>query len=200
MRDKYGTGPDPYCYPGTTALRNLLNITDEDALADAERVLSTAALEQIEFELPPYDLAYFSRIHRQLFSDVYQWAGELRTVDISKQETRFCTVNRIEPEAAKLFRQLAARHWFEGMTRDQLVSAAADLYGEVNMIHPFREGNGRAQRVLFEHIIINAGFQIDWWEVETPDWIPANIAAAFGDPTPLTEIFDHCIGEPLPGH
>ncbi|WJN58670.1 Fic family protein [Pseudomonas sp. SO81] len=199
MRDKYGTGPDPYCYPGTTVLRNLLNLTDEDALSNAERDLSAAALDEIEFELPPYDLSYMSRIHLKLFGEVYQWAGELRTVDISKQDTRFCTVGRIEPEAARLFRGLAARNWFEGMARAQLVPAVADFYGEVNMIHPFREGNGRAQRVLFEHIIINAGFQIDWWEVDTPDWIPANIAAAFGDPLPLTEIFEHCIGGQLLG-
>lgn len=56
MRDKYGTGTDPYCYPGTSVLRNLLNLTDEEALSNAERDLSAAALEEIEFELPPYDL------------------------------------------------------------------------------------------------------------------------------------------------
>lgn len=195
MRDKYGTGSDPYCYPGTSVLRNILNLTDQDALSDAEQILSTAALDEIDFELPPYDLSYLSRIHRKLFGDVYEWAGVLRTVDISKQETRFCTVGRIEPESAKLFRVLAAAQWFEGLSREGLVPAVADFYGEVNMLHPFREGNGRAQRVLFEHIIINAGFQIDWWEVETPEWVPANIAAAFGDPAPLIEIFERCIGE-----
>lgn len=77
MRDKYGTGTDPYCYPGTSVLRNLLNLTDEEALSNAERDLSAAALEEIEFELPPYDLPYWSRIHRQLFGGVYEWAGEI---------------------------------------------------------------------------------------------------------------------------
>ena len=197
MRDKYGTGTDPYCYPGTSVLRNLLNLTDEEALSNAERDLSAAALEEIEFELPPYDLPYWSRIHRQLFGGVYEWAGEIRTIDISKQDTRFCTAHRIEPESARLFRALESANWYEGLSREQLVPAIADFYGEMNMIHPFREGNGRAQRVLFEHIIINAGFGVDWWEVETPHWVPANIAAAFGDPRPLTEIFERCVGKPI---
>lgn len=197
MRDKYGTASDPYCYPGTAVLRNILNLNDEDALSEAERDISIAALNQIEFELPPYDLCYLCAIHHTLFGGVYEWAGKIRTIDIAKQQTRFCNVDRIEPESARLFRDLAAANWFEGLSREKLVSSAADFYGEVNMIHPFREGNGRAQRVLFEHIIINAGFQIDWWQVETPEWVPANIAAVFGNPGPLTEIFERCIGERL---
>ena len=83
MLDKYGVGQDPYCYPGTDVLRNRLGLTDESALHEAERNLSEIAASQLDFDLPPYDLAYLQRIHRHLFADVYDWAGELRTVDIS---------------------------------------------------------------------------------------------------------------------
>lgn len=195
MRDKYGVGADPYCYPGSEVLRNRHGITDDVALQVMERRFSTLAADTIEFDLPPYDLPYLQRIHRTLFADLYDWAGELRSVDIAKPPTRFCTAPRIEPEANRLFRTLAAANWFEGMTREQLIPVVADFYGEVNMIHPFREGNGRAQRILFEHIVINVGFEISWWQVEEAEWIAANIAAAVAfDAGPLVRIFERCVG------
>lgn len=197
MLDKYGTGPDPYCYPGTAVLRNLYDLRDEEALSELERCLTDAAVAQIEFEPPPYDLSSMQRIHRTLFGGIYEWAGEIRTVDIHKHPTRFCNVNRIEPEAAKQFDRLAAANWFESMERREFVAAVAEFYGEVNMIHPFREGNGRAQRLLFEQIIVNAGYDIDWWQVDQVEWVHANIAAAFCDPSPLIAIFDRCVGDML---
>tara|TARA_R110002124_G_C8955364_1_gene513660 strand:- start:466 stop:678 length:213 start_codon:yes stop_codon:yes gene_type:complete len=67
MVDKYDTGQDPYCYAGTTVLRNSFDLYEDDALQEAERMMSEIAANEIEFELPPYDLAYLQRIHRKLF-------------------------------------------------------------------------------------------------------------------------------------
>lgn len=197
MLDKYGTGQDPYCLPGTSVLNNRLGLTTDEELNEAERVLSTIAANEINFESPPYDLPYLCRIHRQLFGEIYDWAGKFRTVDISKGTTHFCNVLRIEPEANKLFRTLAKANWFEGLNRLELVTAVAEFFGDLNMIHPFREGNGRAQRVLFEHIVINAGYQISWWAVEEEEWVQANIEAVTCDYRAMTEIFERCIGEPI---
>ena len=83
MVDKYGVGQDPYCYPGTTILRNKLKIRCEIELDQAERELSNIAASQIEFCLPPYDFPYLKKIHHRLFSDLYDWAGKIRHVDIS---------------------------------------------------------------------------------------------------------------------
>ncbi len=197
MRDKYGTGQDPHCYPGSTVLRNRLGLTDDEALNEAERGLSEIAVSKIDFDLPPYDLSYLQRIHQQLFADIYDWAGELRTVDISKGTTHFCNLARIEVESAKLFKRLAEANWYEGISRSELVAAVAELYGDLNMIHPFREGNGRAQRILFEHIVINAGYEISWWAVEEHEWIRANIDAVICDYRAMTQIFERCIGQPI---
>lgn len=197
MLDKYGTGQDPYCLPGTSVLNNRLGLTTDEELNEAERVLSTIAANEINFESPPYDLPYLCRIHRQLFGEIYDWAGEFRTVDISKGTTYFCNVLRIEPEANKLFRTLAKANWFEGLNRLELVTAVAEFFGDLNMIHPFREGNGRAQRILFEHIVINAGYQISWWAVEEEEWVQANIDAVTCDYRAMTEILERCIGEPI---
>ncbi|MDF9756082.1 MULTISPECIES: putative adenosine monophosphate-protein transferase Fic [Pseudomonas] len=192
--DKYGVGQDAYCYAGTSVLRNRLDVHDDDELCRAERDFSELAASEIEFSLPPYDLAYLKQIHRSLFRDVYDWAGELRVLDISKGQTRFCNLSRIKPEADKIFALMAERQFFEGHDRDALVKAVAESFGDLNMVHPFREGNGRAQRILFEHLLLNAGFQIDWWQVEPDAWIEANIAAIVCDYSALERIFDRCLG------
>ncbi|MEH3024240.1 MAG: Fic family protein [Pseudomonas oryzihabitans] len=197
MIDKYGAGQDPYCYPGTTTLRNLLDIHDDELLGAAERDLSRLAASELTFELPPYDLDYLRRLHRLLFQDIYAWAGELRTLDIAKDSTRFCTVGRLIPEANKLFAKLQAANWFEGQFRDALIVRSAEFYGDLNMVHPFRDGNGRAQRLLFEHLIINAGYQIDWSPVARDEWIDANIAAVHCDYAGLERVFARCIGPAL---
>lgn len=197
MVDKYGTGDDPVCYPGTSVLKNLLNIEDEDLLEEAEREISSITASEIEFSPPPYDLAYLQEIHRSLFADIYTWAGDIRSVDISKGETRFCSVNRIIPEAEKLFSRLSALNYFIDLDREDLISNVAELYGDMNMIHPFRDGNGRAQRILFEHIVINSGFEISWGNIDQDEWIDANIASVNCDYAPLQAIFECCIGSEI---
>lgn len=195
--DKYGTGDDPYCYLGGSVLQNLLNIEDDKELAKAEAELTALAVEEIEFNLPPYDLDYLRSLHKQVFVDVYEWAGELRSIDMSKGTTRFCTCKRIEPEADKLFQQLADGNYYEDYDREAFVAAIAEFYIELNMVHPFREGNGRAQRLLFEHIIINAGFEFDLEGITQQEWVAANIAGVNCDYEPMTALFDRSIGAPL---
>ena len=198
--DKYGVGQDRYCYPDSEVLKNRLNIEDDEALSEAEREITELAAEDIEFEPPPYDLATLQRIHRQLFADIYDWAGDIRTVDVSMGDTRFCTTQRIVPEAEKLFDQLAGKGWFEGLPRHVFIDALSELYGELNMVHPFREGNGRALRLLFEFIIVNAGYEISWSGVDEDEWLEANILSALAvDASGLRAIFEKCVGGLIEG-
>ena len=197
MSDKYGVGQDSYCYPGSTVLRNKLDIRDDSTLNDAEQQLSAVAAATIEFSPPPYNLASLQKIHRTLFSDLYDWAGELRTVGISKQDTRFCQPDFMEKEAGKIFKGMASANWFEGMSRSDLIVAVADAYSDLNVVHPFREGNGRTQRILFEHLVMNVGFEISWWGVENDEWLYANIAAYNCVLEPLQQVFNRCIGQQI---
>jgi cell filamentation protein len=197
MVDKYGVGQDPYCYPRSEVLRNLLNIRSEEVLQKAERELSEIAISRFRLLPPPYDLSTLQHVHKTLFCDVYDWAGQLRTVNIQKGKTFFCTAERILPEAEKIFCAIERTAWFVGLNKPELVVAIAEAYGDLNVIHPFREGNGRAQRILFEQIIINAGFAVDWWQVKDEAWIPANVDAVACDYRGLEVIFESCIGGPL---
>ncbi|MCE8039343.1 MAG: putative adenosine monophosphate-protein transferase Fic [Halomonadaceae bacterium] len=195
--DKYGVGQDPYCYDGTNVFTNLLEIRDDAILQEAERELTIIAADGIPFTPPPYDFDYLKTLHRQLFRDLYLWAGEIRTIDISKGDTRFCHCDRIEPEAKKLFDQLVRAAWYTGLERDELIVATAEFYGDLNVLHPFRDGNGRAQRILFEHLIINCGYEISWAGLDRDEWIRANIAAYHCDYDPMVAVFRQCIGAPL---
>lgn len=197
MSDKYGVGQDPYYYPNSVVLRNKLGIRNDLSLSTAEQLFSTLAAESLEFSPPPYDLNYLKSIHLTLFADLYDWAGELRTVGISKQDTRFCQPAYMEKEAGKIFKIMAAAKWFDGMQRTELIAAVAQAYSELNVVHPFRDGNGRAQRILFEHLIMNAGFEISWWSIESDEWILANIAAYNGHLEPMEQLFQRCIGQPI---
>ena len=197
MLDKYGIGNDSYCYENSDVLINLFDIRDGELLHEAEREISNVNADTIEFSPPPYDLYYLRSIHRVLFQEIYSWAGELRTVDISKADTRFCTVRRIEKESEKIFDCLKQEDYLTSLSRDQLVVKTAEYYGDINVIHPFREGNGRAQRIFFEHLIVNAGFHISWDGINPERWIEANEAAVVCNYAPLADIFENCIGEPL---
>ncbi len=194
MSDKYGVGQDPYCYPGTRVLKNRLGLKDDATLQRAESEITTKALHDIQFNASPYDFNYLKTIHRQLFGHLYDWAGAVRTVDIAKGDTRFCTCNRIEPEAVKIFRALAAKHFFTTTdNQTELAQELAVLYADLNMLHPFRDGNGRAQRLLFEHISLNCGYQIDWRGTTQHQWIDANIRGVYCDFQALQTIFMHAL-------
>lgn len=192
--DKYGTDQAPDCYPDTDVLINLLDLRDADDLEEAERYLNEIASAQMEFIPPPYSINTLKQVHRTLFGKVYGWAGEIRTLGISKGDTRFCVPEFIEAEIGREFSKMAKAGWYEGLPRHLLVSSIAESYGTLNVAHPFREGNGRTQRFLFECLIFNAGYTIDWELAERQEWIDACIASYFGDDEPLTAIFDRCIG------
>lgn len=194
MSDKYGTGQDrQYCYPGSDVLINKLGLTDKAALEAAEIELSQLRVDQFEPDFDDISLPALRAIHFYLFQDIYDWAGELRTVDISKGGARFTNVRRIEPESDKLFGQLAQEDYLTGLPREQFVARLAHYYCELNVIHPFRDGNGRAQRLMFEVISINAGFALRWLPIGGAEWLDANIAAYNGQLAPLIGLLDRAL-------
>ncbi len=101
--DKYDVAQDHYCYDGTSILKNKLNIQSNEQLEEAEQEITALTVQDISYSPPPYDLAYLQQLHKIIFSALYDWAGEIRTVDISKGNTRFCNVN-YEPMKAIFLR------------------------------------------------------------------------------------------------
>lgn len=181
---------DPYLIKGTECLKNKKNIADLNKLEQAEREITRDSIQNIKKQNAPYSINTMMYIHKVIFSTLYDWAGEIRTVGIWKGSTRFCTPERIENEASKLFDLLNKE--FLSNTRYWNLEDAADRlayhYGELNVLHPFREGNGRTQRILFEFIAQDLGYSIRWLD-DSDQWIEANISAYTTDHKALYQIF-----------
>jgi cell filamentation protein len=95
-----------------------------------------------------YDFAHYKQIHWFLFEDLYEWAGQVRAIDISKKTSKFCLADKIENQAELVFARLRSEDFFRGLKHSDFVDEIVDFYCETNYIHPFREGNGRTQRVF----------------------------------------------------
>lgn len=186
---------DPYLDPETGLLRNLVAARDNATLIAAEGALVFARAVQLLDRLvaPTGDLAELRAIHRFLFQDLFDWAGLLRTVDIRKNVERsefFLPVSLIERAARFTVEELRTDRELRGMSRDQFVERLAHHYDQLNYIHPFREGNGRAQRVFWSRIARDAGWQLDWRVVQGDVNDEAcRIAIESGDHGPLRAMF-----------
>jgi len=184
---------DPYSDPWTGVLHNKLHIEDPDELAEAEFTLVSMRDAQIGRAVVPgaYDLAHLQRFHRQLFGDVYYWAGELRTVNIQKPGASFCFAPHISSSAASdVFPLIAKYDYLRGPDRDLFLDRLAETLGEVNALHPFREGNGRTQRAFFRQLGAAAGWRLDWAALDPGTNISACRTAMSGNVEPLRKALD----------
>ncbi|PSU36151.1 putative adenosine monophosphate-protein transferase Fic [Photobacterium lutimaris] len=190
MPDRYGVDRDPDCYPNSTVLINLLNIRNEDELEAAERDFTRVRASHFEPDFNNFTFDYLKQIHHILFQDLYPWAGIQRTVDITKGETRFCHWENIERESNKLLNALAGQDHLRNLDLNDFIDKIAFFYCELNVIHPFREGNGRVQRIFFEILAINAGYEICWEGITLNEWVEANQAGYFGNMELLHALFE----------
>ncbi len=196
MRDKYGVAHDKYCYPDSDVLINLLDIQDTDALEEADAEFTAERYRTYKpslLSLSDFSFEHLKHLHHHLFQDLYEWAGQTRDVDISKGDTRFCTWTRIEPEANKLFQTIPTLADYHDL--DELIEKVADLFCELNLLHPFREGNGRVLRFFFEELLYTIGYDVTWPKISQQDWIDANIAGVNLNLELLNMIFKQAISE-----
>lgn len=171
---------DPYLYPKTKVLKNKHNIRDRKILADTERNLSQVRSGEIAVSPTPqkFNLEYLKEIHKTLFSELYEWAGETRTVNITKGDTTFCFAEHVDKAADKLFKELSAEDNLRNKTPEKFAERASYYLGEINQIHPFREGNGRTQRVFIEKLAEKAKHKIFWPNISQKEMVEASKAAA----------------------
>ena len=184
---------DPYLWPDQSCLSNALGIHDEADLRRTEaRIVAVRDVQMQRDPIPGYyNLDHLQRIHHHLFRDVYAWAGETRTVDISKPGSRFAHWRHVDESTSAALRQLVADEYLRGRTRASFVERFAHYYGELNACHPFREGNGRVVRAFLRQLATAAGWRVDWSELSEQQNIEAsrrNLQTA--DPQELAALFD----------
>lgn len=165
---------DPYTYPGTDTLRNRLGITDDKTLTEAERRLTQArGAEAARLSFPETADGYRA-LHKHLFQDLYDWAGQDRTVDTAKGGARFAHVPYIARELDKLFADVGAKNGLRGLPRDEFFDRLGNHINEINAIHPFREGNGRAMRHHAAQLARDAGHPIRIASIDKTAWMEAS--------------------------
>ena len=184
---------DPYAMPNGV-LRNKLGITDHQLLAAAEADITRARLVMLaERPLPgAYDLGHFQAFHAAIFGDIYPWAGELRTVNIAKR-TPFSPARNLVPYAGEVCDRLASSGRLRSLPRQEFVIQLATLYGDMNVLHPFREGNGRAQRAFLAQLSADAGYALNWSGMDPQRNEDASVKSFLGDNNLLEQLLDELI-------
>ena len=142
-----------------------------------------------------FDFAHYKAVHRFLFADLYDWAGQVRTVNISKKGTNFCPAKDVEKQADLIFKRLQDRKYLRGLSHDTFVEEITDFYCSTNYLHPFREGNGRTQRTFLTQLIRNAGYELNWSEVDGDLLMIATIQSAQGVMDLLQQLLNEAITE-----
>ena len=190
---------DPYVYPGTTVLKNIPGIRNQEILdrIEADRV-GQRSLELIERPLSGlFDIEHLQGIHRYLFQDVYEWAGDFRTVDIAKGNSYFAHVPYIESTLKGLFGELSEERHLRGLNQERFASRLAQILGTLNAVHAFREGNGRAQREFVRVLAYKNSYWIDWSKVSREELYQASDASFMrGDNTLFEKLLRRAI-EPI---
>ena len=167
---------DPYVYPNTTVLRNLRDIRDPDRLARFEMDMASSRIAELSMSPRQggFDTRHLQAIHRYLFQDVYRWAGEFRSVEISKTGALFAFEQHIAPSLDRTFQDLKRENRLEGLDRARFCNRGAYYLGELNAIHPFRDGNGRTLREFVRQLTARNGYEIDWTHVSRGEMIDAS--------------------------
>lgn len=169
-------GDKVYCYSDSDVLINKLNIRDKERLHEAERKLILLRVYDL-LEHPvrgQFDLKYLQAVHKGLFQDLYPWAGKIRTVDIAKSNL-FCKVQFLHIQAQELFEKLKKDRYLDGLSRHLFVQKLSYYFSEINALHPFREGNGRAQREFIRQLALRQGYVIHFAAISDEEMLEASV-------------------------
>jgi cell filamentation protein len=187
---------DPYTYPGTDVLRNIPDIRDGKQLAAFEAASTTAKIAILNARpiKGRFDVAHLRAIHKYIFQDVFIWAGEFRTVNISKGGNFFGAAAFIGPALEDVLRRLPGENYLNQLEVRTFAIRAGFYLGEINAVHPFREGNGRTQREFIRELAAEAGYPINWGRVSREQMIEASrVSFKTGNSSGLSGLIEGCL-------
>ena len=183
-----------YCYPDTNILKNKLNIKDFELLKKAEEEIT--AVKQLELLQNPirgnFTKTHLLSIHKFIFEDIYPFAGKMRKEQISKADTMFYPPNLIDRELNKVFAQIKDKNMLKEKDEDKIFDNLAYVMAELNIIHPFREGNGRTIREFIRLMAKKSGHDLNWGNATKTEILEASILSV-DDYTVLIDVLRKCI-------
>jgi cell filamentation protein len=181
---------DEYLDPSTGVLKNRFGIADADILETVEAdLVASRSRELAQSPLDGgFDMKHLQAIHRYLFGDLYEWAGELRTVNISKNGHTFAHHLHLSDAAKTIFDKLAEENCLAGLHAEAFSERAAYYLGEINALHPFREGNGRTQREFISSLAQENEYYIAWQDIPPRELLEASIESIVGNLSRLAKL------------
>jgi len=189
-------GSEGYCYPGTDVLINKLGIKDDNALTTAEREITSLKLLMLNNmpTMKTFNFNFLCKIHKIIFEDIFEWAGLIRRGDfLSKGNSIFCRGQYIEENAKIIMDNLQKEKYLCGLDKSKFIERMAYYMGEINALHPFREGNGRTSREFFRQLSLNANYTLDFGKTEKEELLAADIEAFNGQYEKLTKILEKTV-------
>lgn len=183
-----------YCYPGSSVLKNKIGIRDLERLHEMERKLTMLRILEL-LDKPvrgAFDLKHLQAIHAYIFQDVYDWAGELRKIDIAKGNM-FCNALFLSEQAEEIFGKLKAEDYLHGLDEDNFAVRLAYYFSEINALHPFREGNGRSQREFIRCLALHNGYVINFVNADKDEMLEASRKSFLCEYGSMERLFRKCI-------
>lgn len=192
--DVYTTVQSIYSYPDSDVLKNKLNIHDKAELKQAEEEF-TAVKQLVLLQKPMkgrFTKTHLMRIHRFLFEDVYPFAGHIRREQISKGDTTFYPPEMIDRQLNRIFDEIHTKELLSERNSKIQIQNLSHVMSELNIIHPFREGNGRSIRELIRCMGLEYGLHLNWGNTDRDTLINAAIASV-DDDMAFCDVLTQCL-------
>ena len=193
-KDIYEERDSKYCYENTKTLINKLNIRDSKVLQKYEAKITAAKLLALMQKgiIGNFDVNHINSIHKYLFEDIYPFAGKYRTENIAKGVFRFAEWEYIEPELERLLDELKKENYLENLSKEKLAERLAYYLSELNVLHPYREGNGRTTREFIRELALKNEYVLDLRKVSPKEFLDACLKSIV-DTEDLTKILYECL-------
>jgi len=194
--DFYDVRDSIYCYPNSNILKNKLNIKDAEKLKQVETQLVLIKLYELRQKEITGDFSkkHFISIHQFIFEDIYPFAGEFRKENIAKDSFRFAEWQFIDEELERLCNLIKKENYLSGLSKEDLAKRLAYYLAELNVLHPFREGNGRTIREFIRQLALKNGYLFNLTNIASQDMLEASIKSIY-DETDLSNLILLCLEE-----
>lgn len=197
MMYSYGTNQSNYCYKGTNVLKNKAEIKDVDKLEKLEKDIVTYRLYELRQRgiTGEFDKKHFLNIHKNIFGDIYYFAGEYRNENISKGSFLFSNFEFIDYSLDEVFKELKKdieNDAFKNNKIEDIAEKLAYYYAELNVVHPFREGNGRTTREFLRQLALKYGYILDFTKIPADEILRAAIKS-ITDIKELTSVYERAL-------
>lgn len=181
-----------YTYKGIGILKNKFNIKKLDELRKQEIFFTSIRITELHLNSIKgvLNFEYLKKIHYYIFQDVYDFAGQIRKVDIEKGHSKFCCFQYIEDEAKRIFDKLERENFFTNYDHSEYCEKIAEFMGDLIALHPFREGNGRANREFFRNLCLKAGYELNYELFDKEKILEADIALFNCDKKPILQLME----------